>query len=84
MPVLRLLAGPNGSGKTTFYEQVLGPVTGLPFINADVIAREHWPISEGDRSYEAAKLAEQGRDELIAQRRSFIAETVFAHLRSAF
>ena len=79
MPVLHVLAGPNGSGKTTFYEQVLGPVTGLPFINADVIAREHWPDSEVDRSYEAAKLAEQRRDELIAQRRSFIAETVFSH-----
>ncbi|MBA4284389.1 MAG: ATPase [Xanthomonadaceae bacterium] len=79
MPVLHLLAGPNGSGKTTFYEQVLGPVTGLLFINADVIAREQWPDSEIDRSYEAAKLAEQRRDELIAQRRSFIAETVFSH-----
>ena len=81
MPVLHLLAGPNGSGKTTFYEQVLGPVTGLPFINADVIARERWPDSKVDRSYEAAKLAEQRRDELIAQQRSFIAETVFSHDR---
>jgi len=79
MPVLHLLAGPNGSGKTTFYEQVLGPVTGLPFINADVIARELWPDSEVDRSYEAAKLAEQRRGEFIAQRCSFIAETVFSH-----
>jgi predicted ABC-type ATPase len=79
MPLLHLLAGPNGSGKTTFYEQVLGPVTGLPFINADVIARELWPGSGPDRSYEAAKLAEQRRDEMIARRRSFIAETVFSH-----
>lgn len=79
MPVLHVLAGPNGSGKTTYYEQVLGPVTGLPFVNADVIAKELWPGSEVDRSYEAAKLAEQRRDELIAQRRSFIAETVFSH-----
>ncbi len=79
MPVLKLLVGPNGSGKTTFYEQVLKPVTALPFINADVIAREQWPDSEIDRSYEAAKLAEQRRDGMIAQRRSFIAETVFSH-----
>ncbi|EIT72066.1 MULTISPECIES: AAA family ATPase [Hydrocarboniphaga] len=79
MPLLHLLAGPNGSGKTTFYEQVLGPVTGLPFINADVIARQLWPGSDRDRSYEAAKIAEQRRDEMIVQRRSFIAETVFSH-----
>ena len=79
MPLLHLLAGPNGSGKTTFYEQLLGPVTGLPFINADVIARELWPGSDRDRSYEAAKVAERRRDELIEQRRSFIAETVFSH-----
>jgi predicted ABC-type ATPase len=79
MPLLHLLAGPNGSGKTTFHEQVLGPVTGLPFINADVIARELWPNARRDRSYEAAQLAGQRRDEMIAQGRSFIAETVFSH-----
>ena len=79
MPLLHLLAGPNGSGKTTFYEHVLAPVTGLPFINADVIARQLWPDSERDRSYEAAKLAKQRRAEMIAQQRSFIAETVFSH-----
>jgi predicted ABC-type ATPase len=32
--------GPNGSGKTTFYEQVLFPVTNLSFVNANVIAAE--------------------------------------------
>ncbi|WP_370304823.1 AAA family ATPase [Sinimarinibacterium flocculans] len=79
MPLLHLLAGPNGSGKTTFYEHVLGPVTGLPFVNADVIARELWPDSDRDRSYESARIAEQRRDAMIAQRRSFIAETVFSH-----
>lgn len=79
MPLLHLLAGPNGSGKTTFYEQVLGPATGLPFINADFIARELWPGSVRDRSYEAATIAAQRREDMIARRRSFIAETVFSH-----
>jgi predicted ABC-type ATPase len=79
MPLLHLLAGPNGSGKTTFYEQVLAPATGLPFINADIIARERWPGSERDRSYEAAKIAAKRRDDMIARRQSFIAETVFSH-----
>lgn len=79
MPLLQLLVGPNGPGKTTFYEQVLGPATGLPFINADVIARELWPSPDHDRSYEAAKTAARRRDELIARRRSFIAGTVCSH-----
>jgi len=41
VPLLHLLAGPNGSGKTTFKAYVLQPVTGLPFMNDDVVAREH-------------------------------------------
>jgi predicted ABC-type ATPase len=50
-PLLHVLAGPNGSGKSTFVREVLGPVTRLPFVNADE----------------------------IAERRSFITETVFSH-----
>jgi predicted ABC-type ATPase len=38
-PVLVALAGPNGSGKTTFYHAHLKPC-GLPLVNADVLARE--------------------------------------------
>lgn len=79
MPILHLLAGPNGAGKTTFYEHVLKPVTGLPFVNADVIARECWPEADRDYSYEAAQLAAERRDALIASGQSFIAETVFSH-----
>lgn len=80
MPLLHLLAGPNGSGKTTFYEHVLRPVTGLPFVNADVIARELWPGADRDYSYEAAKIAEERREALIVSGQSFIAETVFSHV----
>lgn len=79
MPLLHLLAGPNGSGKTTFYEHVLKPVTGLPFVNADVIAREQWPDSDQDHSYEAARIAAGRRESLISSGQSFIAETVFSH-----
>ena len=39
-PVLHLLAGPNGAGKSTFYQEILGPATGLPFVNADEIASQ--------------------------------------------
>jgi predicted ABC-type ATPase len=78
-PVLHVLAGPNGSGKSTFVAQVLGPVTHLPFINADEIARERWPGHEQERAYDASTAAAQAREQSIADRRSFITETVFSH-----
>lgn len=78
-PVLHLLAGPNGAGKTTYHERVLAPVTHLPFINADRIARERWPGEETERAYEAAALAEAERRAALAERRSFVSETVFPH-----
>jgi len=36
--VLVVLAGPNGAGKTTFFELFIAP-SGLPFVNADFIAK---------------------------------------------
>ena len=79
MPVLHLIVGPDGAGKTTLHEQVIGPATGLPFINADRIARRRWPGEEVERSYDAARLAAGLRDEAIREGRSFVAETVFSH-----
>jgi predicted ABC-type ATPase len=78
-PVLHVVAGPNGAGKTTFCNRVLLPTTGLPFVNADLIAAAHWPDATVAHAYEAAALTEQARDQLIADRVSFVAETVFSH-----
>lgn len=81
MSHLYLLAGSNGAGKTTLYERVIGPTTGLPFVNADKIASAlagGEPITEA-LSLEAAQLAAQRRSDLIDQGRSFVAETVFSH-----
>lgn len=71
-PLLICLAGSNGAGKSTFYEAHLKP-SGLPFVNADVLAREFEL-----RPYEAASLATEIRTALFAQRRSFLFETVFS------
>ncbi|MBS1905806.1 MAG: zeta toxin family protein [Actinobacteria bacterium] len=79
MPVLHLLAGPNGAGKSSYVRDVLGPATRLPFINADEIAAERWPGAESEHAYESARLAEDERRERIADRSSFISETVFSH-----
>ena len=78
-PVLHLLAGPNGAGKTTLYERVIAPATHLRFVNADRIASAEWPGDELAHGYEAARRAAEERDRLIAERRSFVTETVFSH-----
>jgi predicted ABC-type ATPase len=79
VPVLHLIVGPNGAGKTTFFERLLSPITHLPFINADIIARHHWPNDTEGHAYEAARLAAQAREKAITKGLSFVAETVFSH-----
>jgi len=78
-PVMHLLAGPNGAGKSTLYEAVVGPATGLEFVNADIIAAKRWPDDPPGRSYDAASVASDRRDELVSKRLSFVTETVFSH-----
>jgi predicted ABC-type ATPase len=51
-PLLFILAGPNGSGKSTITEQYFQDITELPYINADVIAKEKG-ISSLDAAIEA-------------------------------
>lgn len=81
LPVLHLLVGINGAGKTTFYYNRIKPHAQVPFINADEIQKQRWPdeTNNPQRSYEAAKIAEQQRDKHIAEGNSFAAETVFSH-----
>lgn len=79
MPILHILAGPNGSGKSTYVERVLQPSTGLPFINADVIASQRWPNAQLEHAYDASRAAAAQRSELLSAQKSFITETVFSH-----
>ena len=71
-PIVVALAGPNGAGKTTFYRNYLQP-SGLRFVNADVLALEL-----GIDPYQASKLADGVRRQLLELRESFIFETVFS------
>lgn len=81
-PVLHLLAGSNGAGKSTFAHEILIPRTHLRFVNADLIAEALWP---DDRSTQAKKasivsgLAAEEREALLLDGVSFITETVFSH-----
>lgn len=75
---LWMLVGGNGAGKSTFYYQMLQPL-GIPFINADLIAKAVFPDDPEGRSYEAAKIAETMRLEQLRAGHSFCFETVFSH-----
>ena len=79
-PVLHLIAGINGAGKTSFYYDHLASRTpGAEFINADEIERDRWPDAIGAHSQQAAELAARRREERIAAGTSFVTETVFSH-----
>ena len=75
---LWVLAGGNGAGKSTFYRTRL-EAQGLPFINADIIAKQLYPHAPEKHSYDAAKVAAELRIKLIFEGRSFCMETVFSH-----
>jgi len=77
---LHLVVGPNGSGKTTFFEEFLAlELPSYVYVNADEIAKARWPADSDAHAYEAAQVAAETRAYLIAGGRSFIAETVFSH-----
>ena len=75
---LWVLAGGNGAGKSTFYHQYLSKY-GIKFVNADLIARTMDTDHPERLSYEAATLATEMRENMIAQGESFCFETVFSH-----
>ena len=75
-PVIVVIAGPNGAGKSTFYEAHYKKeplFSWLPFINADVIAKD-----ERIDAYAAANEAELKRAHFVRFRQSFIFETVLS------
>jgi predicted ABC-type ATPase len=75
---LWVLTGGNGAGKSTFYHQYLAKY-GIKFVNADLIARAMDSEHPERLSYEAATLATEMRENMIAQGESFCFETVFSH-----
>ncbi|MDE6272202.1 MAG: zeta toxin family protein [Muribaculaceae bacterium] len=80
-PILIVIAGPNGSGKTTVTHQLLKSdwIEDAIYINPDQIAQEKfgdWNSKEA--VYEAAKFCEKLREDCLIKRKSLIFETVLS------
>jgi predicted ABC-type ATPase len=75
--VLVAVAGPNGAGKTTFVETFLRPLR-IRVVNPDAIAQALFPDAAGEAAYEAARVADAVRKELLDRGVSFCMETVFS------
>lgn len=74
-----MLAGPNGAGKSTIYENIVCAKFNAPFINADKIQKEELTDQSMQGAYEAAKIAEQRRQDSLKNQRSFVSESTFSH-----
>lgn len=81
-PLLIVLAGSNGAGKSTYYRFALA-ATGLPCVNADEIAKSMRPSDPGSVAYEAMHRAEAIREAMLHRRESFIMETVLSDTQGA-
>ncbi len=76
-PTAVIVAGPNGSGKTTFAREYL-LTHALDYISADEIAAELRPKQLDEVRLQAGRLFFQRIDERITARESFLAETTLA------
>lgn len=80
-PRLIVIAGPNGSGKTSVTSQILKHewVEGCYYINPDNIAQEQFgDWNSPEAVLKAAQLATKQRENCMKNKESFIFETVFS------
>ena len=80
-PVLIVIAGPNGSGKTTVTEQILRHewMEDAVYINPDIIAQERFgDWNSVDAVSKSIIYCEELREECLSERKSLIFETVLS------
>ena len=80
-PELIVIAGPNGSGKTSLTDQLLKHtwMEGCLYLNPDRIAQEEFgDWNSPEASFKAAKKAEGLREACLLEKRSLAFETVFS------
>lgn len=80
-PILLVIAGPNGSGKTTVTVRLRqdGWSEGVEYLNPDEIARDRFgDWNSPDAVLEAARWTTARREDLLARREGIAFETVFS------
>lgn len=80
-PEMIIIAGPNGSGKTTITTQFLHHEwsEGTLYINPDIVAQEKFgDWNSTDSVIKAAQYCENLREQCLKEKRSFVFETVFS------
>lgn len=77
MPQIVVLAGPNGAGKSTLATRFVPP--GVPFLNADNIARSLTPAPGQNADIAAGRLLLARIDETVQAKVSFALETNLAN-----
>lgn len=90
-PLAIILAGHNGSGKSTFWRKDLAPVLRIPLVNADRMMLSilpepplpKWAVTLRDRDASWMKIAQKGVEAFVVQAMvegaPFAMETVFSH-----
>ncbi len=80
-PILIVIAGPNGSGKTTITSKILHHewLEDAEYINPDNIAQEMFGgWNDGDAILKAAQYCDDRREQCLREHRSLIFETVMS------
>lgn len=78
-PQLRIIAGPNGSGKTTFVRDFLPRYVSIPhFVNADLIAAGLAPFAPQTAALRAGRLVIEEIRRLADERVDFAFETTLS------
>jgi len=79
MPKMFIIAGPNGSGKTTFAKEYLPHYAHCPnFINADLIAQGLSPFSPASMGIKAGRLLLEQIHQFIEKGADFAIESTLA------
>ena len=81
-PILIVIAGPNGSGKTTITSRLLKSewLEDAVYINPDNVAQEKFgDWNSPEAVVNAAKYCEEWREKCLSEKRSLIFETVFSY-----
>lgn len=82
--VIKIIAGPNGSGKTTFAETfVVHSKSPIPFLNPDLIAAGLGPVLENQATFQAGRVLLTEIKSKISNGESFAFESTLSGLTYA-